>query len=539
MTPRRRHRPDARPAGGDSSPVGPAFGKLERRLLLSADGAQAGDLDGDGRIDVTDLAILAACWGQGDASGPSPADLTGDGRVDDGDLDVLSTGWATDAPQTPPPPQPTGGEYRDYAGVTDALADLAARYGDLARLSSLGRSVQGRELWAIRITDQPDRQEDEPEVKIVSTLHGDEPIGTELTLRLAEHLLSSYGVDAELTNLVDETDIWLVPLANPDGLELGTRANARGADLNRSFPEGSGSGDLGNVFLDTPMDLHGRQPETAAVMQWSAAHRFVVSMGLHSGALVVNYPYDNDARGHVDSPSPDDLLFEHLSTAYASRNPPMAASRRFAGGITNGAAWYSMSGGMQDWNYRYLSCLEVTVELSDTKAPPTSSLERYWDDNREAMLAYLAGAHTGVRGVVADAATGEPLSARVSVRPTGVDVYTDPDVGDYHRPLLAGTHELRFAADGYRPVTVPDVAVAEGFATRRDVALRWRAGDADDDGEVDVTDLAILAANWGGAEGTWGDGDFTADGNVDDADLTRLAEAWGASYGALPDAFTP
>ena len=206
-------------------------------------------------------------------------------------------------------------------------------------------------------------------------------------------------------------------------------------------------------------------------MQWSANQSFVLSANFHTGALVVNYPYDNDGLGSVDSPSPDDALFEYLAATYASHNPPMFASPYFPGGITNGAAWYAIDGGMQDWNYRYLGIDEVTIELSDTKWPAASLLPTLWNDNRESMLSYIEAVHIGARGLVTDAATGAPVYASVGVAGNAQPVFTDPDVGDFHRLLLPGTYDLTFSAPGYVSQTVHGVVVADGVETPVDVAL--------------------------------------------------------------------
>ncbi len=139
-------------------------------------------------------------------------------------------------------PQPQGFElmtlvgYHNYATLTDELNIYAEAYPDICRLYTLGQSVQGRELWAMLITDNPDDEEDEPEFKYVSTMHGNEPVGTETCLYFIDLLLTEYGTDERITNLIDGTAIWIVPLMNPDGLERNTRANANGIDLNRNFP---------------------------------------------------------------------------------------------------------------------------------------------------------------------------------------------------------------------------------------------------------------------------------------------------------------
>ncbi len=362
--------------------------------------------------------------------------------------------------------------YPTYEEVTSTLHDYATAYPHITYLTSLGESVLGRQLWALLITDNPGMEEDEPEFKYVSTMHGDEPLGTILCVYFIEKLLSDYGSDARVSQLVDSTAIWIVPLMNPDGYQGVSRFNASGVDLNRDFPIYPDDY-MGNRFDGTPLLDEGRQPETVHIMTWTAQNSFVLSANIHTGALVVNYPYDDDGGfSGVDQPTPDDALFEYLALQYAQHNPPVYASAVFPQGITNGAAWFVIRGGMQDWMYRYTSCFEVTLELSEERIPPASALPQYWADNEESMMAYLEAVHIGVRGLVTDARTGAPLYAKVLVEGNSQPVFTDPDVGDYHRLLLPGPYTLHFSAPGYATRTMQEVTVSDGPATRLDIQLQ-------------------------------------------------------------------
>jgi len=356
------------------------------------------------------------------------------------------------------------GSYHSHEAVGELLEGLVDRYPDLCRLESIGQSVQGREILALKISDNPDVDEDEPEIKLASTLHGDEPPGTELCLYFADHLLSEYGQDARVARIVDDLEVWILPLLNPDGLTAGTRYNARSVDLNRAFPD---------RIQDPVNSPEGREPEVAAMMAFSADREFALGANFHTGALVVNYPWDSNESGRfVDTPTPDDALFEWISTRYAQHNPGMLASTEFPGGISNGAEWYVIYGGMQDWSYEWNATLEVTVELSDVSWPSASALPELWDDNRESLLAYVESAFTAVSGGVTDAATGEVVSrAQVQVTGTGRPLLVRPASGAFHRMLVPGTYELTFRAPGYDPLTVSGIVVTEGSITPLDVEL--------------------------------------------------------------------
>ena len=428
---------------------------------------------------------------------------------------------------------PTG--YRTYAEVSTQLQTVASDYGaaqstnaDLCRLISLGQSVNGREIWAILITANPDVEEDEPEFRYLSTMHGDEILGTELSLRLIDLLLTNYGTDAGITTLIDETAIWIVPLMNPDGYEAGTRMNANGIDLNRDFPEFPGDW-AGTAFSGANLDSAGREPETQHVMAWSAANSFVQSANLHGGALVVNYPFDDDGVGTFnDAPTPDDLLFEDISSRYAVNNPPMfntPSPSNAVGGIINGSVWYTIAGGMMDWNYRYLACNDVTIEISVNKQPDESLLDQFWSENQNAMLAYLAAVHMGIRGVVTSTEDNAPIYAEVRVNGNAQPVFTDPDVGDYHRMLLPGTYSLTFSAPGYVTQTINDIQATEP-ATRVDVALEPAStiADINGDGRVDASDVQLVINARFGLAGPY-DTDVNGDNAVDCLDVQIVAAA--------------
>lgn len=359
-------------------------------------------------------------------------------------------------------------QYHDYQSLVSDLQQVAADHPAIVRLSSIGTSVQGRSLWMMKITDNPDVEEDEPEIAYLSSMHGDEVVGKELCFNLIDYLTDNYGTDPRVTSLVDGAEIWILPSLNPDGTALGQRWNASGIDLNRDFPD---------QFVDAVNTPAGREPETAAVMGWRADRRLVVSANFHGGALVANYPMDSNPSGasvFSPPPAPDLDGFVSLARTYADANVPMSQSNShpaFDDGITNGADWYSINGGIQDWQYVWYGGFDVTLEVSNVKWPAASELPGFWDDNLESMLAYLERGFEGLRGTVTDAETGLPVDAEIRVDDNQFPAYVDRDVGDWHRYVAPGTYDVTVSADGYQSVTVPSVAVAAGPATALDVEM--------------------------------------------------------------------
>ncbi|MCP4593765.1 MAG: hypothetical protein GY842_23785 [bacterium] len=353
--------------------------------------------------------------------------------------------------------------WTDYDDIGPDLLNWENTYPSICKRYDLGLSVGGRSLWAMRISDNVSQEEDEPEFKYVSTMHGDEIVGTKMCMMLIEEMLTNYGSDSQIDNIIDEVDLWIVPLMNPDGYDKAsrTRYNNNGVDLNRNFPEGT---------YGDPNTTAGRAVETAVIMNWSFGESFTASANFHGGALVANYPFDNDGMGSVNSPTPYDDFFIWMSKEYTVHNTSMWNSASFQPfGITNGADWYSIDGGMQDWNYRYMGCNEITIELANTKQPSASTIPSFWSDNRDSMLACIETCLVGVRGTVIDGATGLPLDATVTIDGRSHDIFTDPDVGDYHRMTEPGTYDLTFQTAGYADLHRYGVVVTAGDATRVDV----------------------------------------------------------------------
>lgn len=357
--------------------------------------------------------------------------------------------------------------YHENDDIEAEFVAWAAAYPSLFSYQSIGTTVQGRNLWMAKISDNVSQDEPEIEVKYISTMHGDELTGLENCIKFIDTLLTGYGIDPELTELVDDYEIYIMPLMNPDGRAVGTlgqRYNAHGVDLNRDFPD---------RVDDSTNTTAGREPETAAVMNFSATRNFVLSANFHGGTVVANYPWDNNyAHTNTFSPSPENTLFYTVSLTYSQENNTMYHSSAFPpDGTTNGADWYIAIGGMQDWNYVWMGDKEITIELSNTKSGPESALDSLWRENRVAMIRYLQFAQKGIRGIVTDAQTGDPVQADIMLSNIPYLTYSSALHGEYYRILLPGTYSLTFSAPGYVSQTVNNISVVDGTPTVLDIQL--------------------------------------------------------------------
>ncbi|XP_044521695.1 carboxypeptidase N catalytic chain [Gracilinanus agilis] len=372
----------------------------------------------------------------------------------------------------------------------------------ITRVYSIGRSVKGRHLYALEFSDSPGIHELlEPEFKYVGNMHGNEVLGRELLLQLCEFLCEEYRQRNErIVRLIHNTRIHILPSMNPDGYEVAAeqgpdsngylvgRNNANGIDLNRNFPD-----------LNTYMyynDKHGGpnhhiplpdnwrnqvEPETEAVIKWMDSINFILSANLHGGAVVANYPYDKSREHRVrgfrrtaNTPTPDDKLFKKLSKGYSYAHGWMHLGWNcgdyFPDGIINGASWYSVSKGMQDFNYLHTNCFDITLELSCNKFPPEEELQREWLGNREALISFIEEVHQGIKGVIFDENNNGVAGAVISIGGIAHDV-TSGKQGDYFRLLLPGTYEVTATAPGYGSETT---TVTVGPADPKQVNFQLR-----------------------------------------------------------------
>ncbi len=399
-------------------------------------------------------------------------DLDREGR------EAMEAAWAAQAALEPLVSETAA--YHTQAQIGQILQQAQIDHPAIAAYYSLGNSIEGRPLHAIVISDQVGVEEAEPEVRLAATIHGDEPVQMENLVTLVEYLTNNYGVDPVVTDLVDHTEIHIVPCLNPDGNAAGERYNANGQDLNRDYPVPDGSvGDDGSYVEEL---------ETVLVKDHGAAHHFALSEVGHGGALVTNYLWD-----YTYTRTSDDAGLQKMALEYSQYNLPMYESKTFPLGITNGADWYIVKGSLQDWAYHETGCWDFTIEVSDVKTPAASKLVDFWDDNRESLLHFIRAARYGVHGLVTAAGTGLPLPATVTVTGISKPVVTDPDLGDYYKLLPTGVYELTFEAPGCTPRTFSDVGTTWGTETVLNVQLSPAAW-ADVSGTVRNAALDGLAA---------------------------------------------
>lgn len=402
--------------------------------------------------------------------------------------------------------------YRTYEDTYNELVQIATDYPDICMLYDLGNS-QGKEytdggnnnydyfyhdIWGLKLSDNVEEEEDEPCVYYMATHHAREPISLEVVMNILNHILENYGSDPQITDNVNNTQIWFVPLVNPDGHKIVTdetdvwwRKNIRdndgdgqldysdwngypdGVDPNRNYGwEWGGTGASNDPLEQT---YHGpeawSEPEIMAMKELLDSHHFVAGISYHSHGELVLFPYGYSNNIYA----PDHEAMEDLAQTMAYTIPGV-----YGGYYTPQEAWqlYPCSGTTDDFSYGEHGIFAYTIELAQEFIPPVGQIESICNNNLEAALILLDRVNQStLTGIITDSATGLPLVAEIFIN--GIDnsgEYRKPYASDelfgrYYRLLQDGSYDVTFSAYGYNSVTFENVQITSAGQTGLDVVL--------------------------------------------------------------------
>lgn len=230
------------------------------------------------------------------------------------------------------------GVYRPYSGpgnLQQEIEETGAAHPGLTKVVSIGRTVQGKDILALKLTKGAAKAKDgaKPSVLYMSNQHAREWITPEMTRRLMHHYLDNYGKDPRITKIVDSTELWFVPSANPDGYDWTHAAEANrlwrknlrdvngdgvisrgdGIDLNRNFTYKWGYDNEGSSPQSTSETYRGAspgsEPETRAIDRFQKRIGFDYGINYHSAAELLLY----GVGWQVATPTPDDILYRSLA----------------------------------------------------------------------------------------------------------------------------------------------------------------------------------------------------------------------------------
>lgn len=255
--------------------------------------------------------------------------------------------------------KPMGG-YHTYSETNAAMDSIHNAHPTIttARIN-VGTTLEGRTIWGMKISDNPGVDEDEPEVFFNGLTHAREPITIELLLYFMRYLTNNYGTDSLATYLVNNREIWVVPILNPDGYEYNRQTNPNGGGMYRKNRRNCGGGNWGvdlnrnwgymwgydnngsspNCADETYRGTSGfSEPETQAYRTFINSRQFRMCLDYHSYGMWFLYPW-----GYDNLYTPDHNLFVAIADSMCAMN-----------GHTPGTPWellYAVNGGSIDWEY--------------------------------------------------------------------------------------------------------------------------------------------------------------------------------------------
>lgn len=344
------------------------------------------------------------------------------------------------------------GSYHNYFQLVELADSLAGNFPAICKKILLGTTPGGRQMGILKISDNVNVNENEAEVMFDGAIHGNEIMGPEILIRYARELCLEYGNDSTYTDLINSREIWLYYLVNPDGFANGIRYNSNGVDLNRDIGMMWG----GEGYSTGPFS----QPETKILRELWFDHNFVLYNNYHGGTEEISLPWS--FSGH----QPDDWAHIYqLASVYSS------TSGYFY--FPYGQGWFTMYqifGATKDYNYGSLGQIGWSNEITMLKEPPASMIPMYYNYNVPAITEMIERVGWGVEGMVTDSVTGSPVKAAVFVG-SYYPVYSEPEVGDYHKYVLPGTYSITVKASGYQTKTITGVVVPDQGSVTTNIQL--------------------------------------------------------------------
>jgi murein tripeptide amidase MpaA len=282
-------------------------------------------------------------------------------------------------PASTDPVDPLDGmtDYHTYNEMVVELNQVVADHSPIVSLISIGNTHEGRDLWALKISDNPHVEEDEPEVYFNCMHHAREWLTVEVCLYIIHTLTDGYGVNMTITGIVNQRQVWIIPMVNPDGRTydggddptswVNWRKNrfpngdgSFGVDLNRNYDHmwgGAGANDepSGPTYRGTePFS----ELETQAIRDFVRQHDFVFAISYHSYSQLILYPW-----GDTVNVTEDDYLLSTVAQEMSNRITNKAGSNFPGYTPEKGSDLYLTSGSDDDWLYGEMGIYPFTIEL--------------------------------------------------------------------------------------------------------------------------------------------------------------------------------
>ena len=404
-------------------------------------------------------------------------------------LDLLRRGVPAAAVVEVAPADSVPGFYPDYEAILARVDSLVSLRPGLAKKVVIGHSAFGhRPIVAVRLGAAGKAWPDRPSVLFMGVHHAREPVGAFVCLGILRDLML-HAQENRVRRWLDELNIWIVPVINPDGLDYvihqartfpwwrkNLHDNNRdgrfepeldGVDLNRNYDFNWSNGGSGRSFTWFYRGAGpASEPEVQAVARLAEEEHFVLAVDYHSFGQMVMFPWAKELK------PPDLLLLRQLAEELASRLPREDGKGHYRTIPLDGQAGQSAN-----FLYARYRTAAFIVEVGEKYFPDRPVLQKL-------VAAQVKGARflldralgAGLSGHVRDAADGHPLPAMVQAgedfSPVVAPTTCRRSSGYFHRLLLPGRYDVTVMMDGYASKEIPGVEVPSGRPAKLEVKLR-------------------------------------------------------------------
>ncbi len=400
--------------------------------------------------------------------------------------------------------------YSTYSALMTEIQSLQAQYPSLISTQIIGSGWGyqlaqtipyyqnfNHQITAIKVSNDVLVEEDEPAIYFCGAHHAREPIGVEVCMEILTYLVENYNLDPFVTNLLNTTQVWIVPLINPDGhkvvldqTDVWWRKNIRdnnnsqnytggeygygadGVDINRNYAWEwgyiSATDDNNSATYHGPGALS--EPEAQAFADFLRSKPFIAGISYHTYGQYVLYPFGYQSNLYAPDETELRLLAESVAAVVGGQQ----------GGFYDPMpSWelYPVSGSLDDWAYGELGIFAYTIEMATEFIPNASAVPQVVQNNLSGALQFLGRRSRALlSGHVLDQETGEPVEAVIHVR--GLDdspvfrndYKSNLQFGSYYRLLSPGQYTVDYIASGYQTQTVT-VSISTTGTTQQDVFL--------------------------------------------------------------------
>jgi murein tripeptide amidase MpaA len=294
------------------------------------------------------------------------------------------------------------GAYHSTLELETDLRLLERDHPGLASVREIGESLEKRKIYALKISDNAASDEGEPAVLFLGCHHAREWISVEVPFLFGRYLLENYAGSQEVRDLVDASEIWIVPIVNPDGLEYSIhvyrywrknrRANADGTfgvDVNRNYGFAWGFDNNGSSGFPGSDIYRGTapfsEPETSAVRGLFLGRDFRALISFHSFSQDILFPW-----GYTTDPAPGDAGLDAIAGTMAGLMAGVRGTVYAYGQASR--LLYLTNGDTADWAYSVAEAPSYTIELPPVDVDhggffnDETAIGAIFDENRPAML---------------------------------------------------------------------------------------------------------------------------------------------------------